>query len=142
MHTCGERERKRFTLCSYSPNSLHLEAVCFSVGYSEHPGCGPPRAIPELLHSPNLPPRPWGCLRLPEKLRLREGTWFVAVFPDGSDSKESSSVQETRVQSLGQEDPLEKGMATQSSIPAWKIPWTEELMGYSTWGCKESYTTD
>ena len=35
-------------------------------------------------------------------------------------------VQETRAQSLGQEDPLEKGMATQSSILAWGIPWTEE----------------
>ena len=33
---------------------------------------------------------------------------------------------ETWVQSLGQEDPLEKGMATHSSILAWRIPWTEE----------------
>ena len=36
------------------------------------------------------------------------------------------AVQETRVRSLGQEDPLEKEMATHSSILAWKIPWTEE----------------
>ena len=36
------------------------------------------------------------------------------------------AVQETRVQSLGQEDPLEKVMATHSSILAWRIPWTEE----------------
>ena len=35
-------------------------------------------------------------------------------------------MQETRVQSLGWEDPLEKGMATQSSILAWRVPWTEE----------------
>ena len=34
-------------------------------------------------------------------------------------------MQETRVGSLGQEDPLEKGMATHSSILAWRIPWTE-----------------
>ena len=34
--------------------------------------------------------------------------------------------QEKRVQSLGQEDPLEEEMATCSTIPAWKIPWTEE----------------
>ena len=34
--------------------------------------------------------------------------------------------QETQVQSLGQQDPLEKRMATHSSIPAWGIPWTEE----------------
>ena len=36
------------------------------------------------------------------------------------------AMQETRVQSLGQEDPLEKGMATHSSILPWRIPWTEE----------------
>ena len=36
---------------------------------------------------------------------------------------------ETRVQSLGQEDPLEKGMATYSSIRAWRIPWKEEPGG-------------
>ena len=36
------------------------------------------------------------------------------------------TMRETQVQSLGQEDPLEKEMATHSSILAWKIPWTEE----------------
>ena len=40
--------------------------------------------------------------------------------------KSLPAVQETWVQSLGQEDPLEKEMATQSSILAWKIPWMEE----------------
>ena len=43
-------------------------------------------------------------------------------------------MQETWIQSLGQEDPLEKEMATHSSILAWRIPWTEELGGYSPWG--------
>ena len=38
-------------------------------------------------------------------------------------------MQETRVQYLGQEDPLEKRMATHSSILAWRIPWTEEPGG-------------
>ena len=41
---------------------------------------------------------------------------------------------ETQVQSLGQEDPLEEGVATHSSILAWRIPWTEEPGGYSPWG--------
>ena len=41
--------------------------------------------------------------------------------------KNLPAMQETRVQCLGQEDPLEKGMATHSSILAWRIPWTEEL---------------
>ena len=49
--------------------------------------------------------------------------------------------QETWVQSLGQKDPLEKGMATHSSVLAWEILWTDEP-GYSPWGCKESDMTD
>ena len=40
--------------------------------------------------------------------------------------KNLSATQETQVQSLSQEDPLEKGMATHFSILAWRIPWTEE----------------
>ena len=48
---------------------------------------------------------------------------------------------ETRVQSLDQEDLLEKDMATHSIILAWKIPWTEAPGGYSPWACKESDTT-
>ena len=48
---------------------------------------------------------------------------------------------ETRVSSLGQEDPLEKGMVTRSSILAWRIPWAEEP-GYSPWGRKESDTAE
>ena len=42
--------------------------------------------------------------------------------------------QETRVQSLGQEDPLEEEMATHSSSLAWKIPWTEEPGGLQSMG--------
>ena len=40
--------------------------------------------------------------------------------------KNLPAMQETQVHSLGREDPLEKGMATHSSILAWRIPWTEE----------------
>ena len=43
--------------------------------------------------------------------------------------KNLPTVQETQVQSLGWEDPLEKGMATYSSILTWRIPWTEEPGG-------------
>ena len=43
-----------------------------------------------------------------------------------------------QVQSLGREDPLEKGMATHSSILAWRIPWIEEPGNYSPQGHKES----
>ena len=44
-----------------------------------------------------------------------------------------------QVQPLGQEDPLEKGMATPSSILAWRIPWTEEPGGLQSVGCKETH---
>ena len=47
-------------------------------------------------------------------------------------------MQETQIRSLGWEDPLEKGMATHASILAWSIPWTEELVGCSSWARKES----
>ena len=47
-----------------------------------------------------------------------------------------------RVQSLGREDPLKEGMATYSSIHAWKIPWTEEPGGLCPRGCKEWDTTE
>ena len=50
--------------------------------------------------------------------------------------------QETLVQSLGPDDPLKKGMATHSSILAWRIPWQRCLMGYSLWKLKESDTTE
>ena len=47
-----------------------------------------------------------------------------------------------RVRSLGQEDPLEVGMATHSSILAWRIPWTDEAGSLQSRGRKESDTTE
>ena len=47
-------------------------------------------------------------------------------------------VQETQVQSLGWKDPLEKGMATHSSILTWKIPWTEEPDGLQIMGLQKA----
>jgi len=43
---------------------------------------------------------------------------------------------ETQVQSFGQEDPLEKGMAAHSSVLAWRIPWTEEPDGLQSMGAQ------
>ena len=56
--------------------------------------------------------------------------------------KKLPAMWETQVWSLSQEDPLEKEMATHSSILAWEIPWTEESAGYSPWGQKESDMTE
>ena len=55
-------------------------------------------------------------------------------FPGDSNGKEPPALQETQVQSLGWEHPLEKGMATYSSILAWRIPQTEELGGLQFMG--------
>ena len=48
--------------------------------------------------------------------------------------KNPRAMQDRWVQSLGREDPMEKGMATHSSILAWEIPWTEELEGLQSMG--------
>ena len=51
-------------------------------------------------------------------------------------------MQETWVQSLGREDPLEKGIAIHSSILAWRIHGQRSLVGCSPWGCQESNIPD
>ena len=57
-------------------------------------------------------------------------------------AKNPPVMRETWVRSLGWEDPLEKKMATCSSILAWKIPWTEEPGGPQSMNCKELDTTE
>ena len=59
---------------------------------------------------------------------------LLLILPGGSVVKNLPAVQEAWVQSLGQEDPLDKGMATQSSILAWRILWTEEPGGLQSLG--------
>ena len=51
---------------------------------------------------------------------------LLLILPGGSVVKNLPAVQEPRSQSLGREDPLDKGMATHSNILAWRIPWIEE----------------
>ena len=59
---------------------------------------------------------------------------YILGFPGDSDVKNLPTRQETQVRSLGQEDHLEKGMATHSSILTWRIPWTEEPGGLGSMG--------
>ena len=56
--------------------------------------------------------------------------------------KNLPAMQETWVRSLGREDPREKGMATHSSILAWRIPWTEDPGLLQSMGGKKSNTTE
>ena len=59
-------------------------------------------------------------------------------FPGGTDIKNLPTMQETWVQSLGWEDPLEEGMETHSSILAWRIPWTEVPGGLQSTGSQRA----
>ena len=63
---------------------------------------------------------------------------YILGFPGGMSGKEPACLcrrhKRCEVQSLGQEDPLEEGMATHSSILAWRIPWTEEPRGPQSMG--------
>ena len=58
-------------------------------------------------------------------------------FPSGSGGKRICLQRGDLCSIPGLEDPLEKGIATHSGILAWRIPWTEELVGYSPRGCRE-----
>ena len=59
---------------------------------------------------------------------------LMLTFSGGSNSKESDARQETWVRSLGWDDPLEEGMATHSSVLAWRVPWIEEPGGLQSMG--------
>ena len=67
------------------------------------------------------------------------GTWAYMV---AQTVKHLPTMQETSVRSLGWEDPLEKRIATHSSILAWRIHGQRSLVGYSPWGDKDSDTTE
>ena len=71
--------------------------------------------------------------RFPESIWQRIWTSLVA-----HEVKNLPTMWETQVQSLGKEDPLEKGMATHSSILAWRIPWTEEPGGLQSMGSQRA----
>ena len=71
----------------------------------------------------------WGCLRQLFKEHLDKRTSLVAHVV-----KNLPAMQETQIPSLGWEDVLEKGMATHSSILAWRTPWMEEPGGLQSTG--------
>ena len=66
---------------------------------------------------------------------------YIHGLSSGLVVKNLPAMQETWVQCLGQEDPLEKEMATHSSILAWEIPWTEEPGGLQFTGLQGSHLT-
>ena len=80
------------------------------------------------------------CWKLTAHHWLRGG--FLGASLVAQRLKPLPAMWETQVQSLGREDPLEKEMATHSSILAWRIPWMEEPGSYSPWCRKESDMTE
>ena len=84
----------------------------------------------------------WNQRVLEAERHLLQLLYFIWVSLVAQMVKDPPVKHEMGVQSPDQEDPLEKGMATYSGIPAWRIPWTEEPGGYSPWGCKESDKTE
>ena len=84
-----------------------------------------------LLHPWDFPGESTGvgCHCLPHQLVFISEVWEnidMLMLNSGKESPTMQETQETRVQSMGWEDPLEEGMATHSSILVWRIPWTEE----------------
>ena len=82
---------------------------------------------------------PWGHKELDTTEGLTLSLWpsLVAQMVKSLPMQETLEMQ---VQSLGWEDPLEKGMAIHSSIPVWRIPWAESLAGYIVHGVTKSRT--
>ena len=104
-----------FTLCLYiTVFSGIILAVCFSL----HRRKLKDRKMNDLLNAKKLP-----------------------GFPGVSVGKKLPAVQETRIWSLGWEDPLEKEMETHSCVLAWEIPWTEEPGGLQSLGFRHSLET-
>ena len=100
------------------------------------------------IHSSNIAWKiPWteepGRLQSMGLQRVGHNSGFTQGGTSGVTVVENlSAKQEMQVQSLGQEDPLEKGPATHSTMLVWRNPWTKEPGGLQFMGSKESDTTE
>ena len=118
------------TLCNPSNCSLPVSSV-HGISQQEY-WSGLPFPPPGDLPDPGIAPKS------PASPALQADS--LPTEPGGSPSLEAQMVKnrpamcETQIQSLGWEDPLEKGMATHSSILAWRFPWTEEPGGLQSMG--------
>ena len=104
-------ERRCPLILGFSDNSVGKESTCNAEDRSLTPGSG--RSAGEGIGYP---------------------LWYFRASLVAQMVKNLPAMQETRVRSLGREDPLEKGMATHSSILAWRSPWTEEPGGLQSIG--------
>ena len=74
------------------------------------------------------------CLTVENSMEKDSEKQFSAFLSSDPAVKNLPAMQETQVPSLGRDDPLEEGIATLSSILAWRIPWTEEPWGLQSMG--------
>ena len=139
------------SVAHWSRKSLHssLKTKSFWMPYREHRGF----AVTSVLKRQSLcrlqfhlwlSPLTGGWIS-PQELWVLTGSSPVWDFPGGSLVKKlpaMQEMQELRVWSVGQEDPLKKRRATHSSILAWESHGQRRLAGYSPWDCKESDATE
>jgi len=122
-----------------------IQQKTFISGFNNRNGCISERVILEILKCALARRHPQFCLT---EIQAFKNTFCISLshFPWASllsqMVKNPPAMLETQVWSLGQEDALEKGMATHSSILAWRIPWTEDSSGYSPWDFIESDTAE
>ena len=119
-----------FTLLVMISDTLHM-----FVWISHHPNLFP--YLIQLCSKP--PPLCCYCKYIHAICSWPNNSWASLV---AQTVKNLPAIQETQVQSLGQEDPLEKGMANHSGTLAWRIPWTEEPGRLQSRGCQESDMTE
>ena len=123
-------------LCECSQSSLMIPLL-LSIWFLTHQSPCNTSSKPFHLLKPQPPPL------------LSQSQWinFSPTLPEGLPGwlrlvKNLLAMRETQVQSLGGEDPLEKGVVPIAVILAWRIPWTEEPGGQSPWDRKELETTE
>ena len=138
--TSSDRPLASDTLCQqpkgacprpWATCSHHLNHIFPSrcVGHSKQLGGGSQENTPETWSSGVI----WSSHEM-SNVTLLFSFGSCHGFPCGSVLKNPSTMQEMQVRSLGEEDPLEEGKATHSSILAWRIPWTEEPGGLQSMG--------
>ena len=125
-------------------------SLAFSYKAKQHTYFLTPGHVPPTKYS-NLCPHTWMFtvvlfIRAKHRKQLKRVYWInrlwyictiIQCFPCGSVVKNPPAMQKSWVQSLGQEDHLEKEMTTHSSILAWRIPWTEKSGGLQSMGLQK-----
>ena len=103
-----------------------------NINYGFKPNC----CLPPLAHPMNPFKSFWNCKWALIATELLEASLVAQLV------KNLPAMKKTWVRSPVKEDPLEKEIATHSSIPAWRTPWTEEPVGLSPWDRKELNMTE